>query len=135
MTGSREYGDHQGLNVIAGDVVRFPVQNCEGLKFKVPQVGWNRILKPIIQGGEDPWRKTPLEDIHDGEYMYFVHSYYVKPEKTDNILTTTAYSVQYASSVVKGNVFGFQFHPEKSGKHGIEIYRNFKKLIEQRRNE
>lgn len=132
MTESREFGIHKGLNVIKGSVVRFPSQNWKGLRYKVPQVGWNRIAKPASIS-EDFWEKTPLRGIRDGEYMYFVHSYHVRPESTDNTLTITDYSIQYASSVFKNNIFGFQFHPEKSGKLGIAIYKNFKELIEHRR--
>jgi glutamine amidotransferase len=62
--------------------------------------------------------------------MYFVHSYYVKPENEQNILSITNYEgMEYASSVRKDNVFGFQFHPEKSGEKGLEIYHSFSSLI------
>jgi imidazole glycerol-phosphate synthase subunit HisH len=133
MTESEEFGNHRGLDVIKGTVIKFPSKNNDGLKYKVPQVGWNHIRIPTLRK-KDRWNKTPLVTIPDGEYMYFVHSYYIIPENAEDILTVTNYSTQYASSVVKDNIFGFQFHPEKSGKRGIEIYNNFKKIIEYRRN-
>lgn len=133
MTESHEFGTHKGLDVIRGSVVRFPSQNWNGVKHKVPQVGWNRICKPTRSNVSDPWANTPLYDIENREFMYFVHSYFVRPESTDNILTSTVYSIPYASGVVKENIWGFQFHPEKSGKHGIQIFRNFREIIENRR--
>jgi glutamine amidotransferase len=130
MTESSEFGTHKGLNVISGSVARFPSQDWYGIKYKVPQVGWNRISKPLFSNLPDPWKKTPLHNIKDGEHMYFVHSYFVKPESKDSILTLTTYSIPYASSIVKENVWGFQFHPEKSGNYGIKLFENLKNLLE-----
>lgn len=129
MTESEEFGIHKGLNIIQGHVSKLPSYSEFGKKYKVPHVGWNRIKCPQANNA-DSFSGTPLKGICDGEFMYFVHSYYVIPQYKDNVLTTTNYSVPYASGIISNNVFGFQFHPEKSGHHGLRIYQNFKELIE-----
>jgi imidazole glycerol-phosphate synthase subunit HisH len=118
---SREFGDHRGLNLIEGDVVRFPALNAIGEKMKVPQMGWNRISRPPQTGRM--WNGTPLEGIMNGEFMYFVHSYYASPMNSGDVLSVTDYEgVEYCSSVIKDNLFATQFHPEKSAQEGIKIY-------------
>ncbi len=113
---SEEYGIHQGLGFVPGTVRLFPKK--PGMK--VPQMGWNTIT---------PSAHPLFEGIPDGTYVYFVHSYYADttPEAT---LSTTEYSVCYASSVGVKNALGVQFHPEKSGSAGIAILRNFVGLTE-----
>jgi glutamine amidotransferase len=112
---SEEMGQHTGLGVFGGQVKRFEV----GLK--VPQIGWNRIH---IQ------RASPLlEGVAGGSYAYFVHSYYVAPTDPEIVLATTDYEMDYASIVGQDNVFGIQFHPEKSQAVGLRILRNFTALI------
>jgi glutamine amidotransferase len=112
---SEEMGQHRGLGVFGGQVKRFEV----GLK--VPQIGWNQIH---IQ------RASPLlEGVADGSYAYFVHSYYVAPADPEIVLATTDYEIDYASIVGQGNVFGIQFHPEKSQAVGLRILRNFASLV------
>jgi glutamine amidotransferase len=115
---SEEMGQHKGLGVFGGQVKRFEI----GLK--VPQIGWNQIH---IQ------RASPLlEGVADGSYAYFVHSYYVAPADPEIVLATTDYEMDYASIVGQGNVFGIQFHPEKSQAVGLRILRNFTELVESR---
>ena len=112
---SEEMGQHRGLGIFGGQVKRFEV----GLK--VPQIGWNQIH---IQ------RPSPiLEDIADGSYAYFVHSYYVAPDDPEIVLATTDYGIDYASVIGRDNVFGIQFHPEKSQAVGLRILRNFTMLV------
>src|SRR3972149_7122485 len=89
MTESEEFGNHKGLNIIKGNVIRFPSNNSDDNKIKVPQVGWNQIFRPSTN--EDCWDKSPLKDIKNGEFMYFVHSYYPQPEDTEVVLSTTTY--------------------------------------------
>lgn len=115
---SNEFGIHQGLNLVPGKVRKF-----DGSKdIKVPQIGWNQIIKT------DPklWEHSPLRNTHDKEFMYFVHSFYVIPESKDVVLSKTNYEgTTYCSAVIYKNIFAAQFHPEKSGKEGIKIYRNW----------
>ncbi|PSQ49952.1 imidazole glycerol phosphate synthase subunit HisH [Halobacteriales archaeon SW_7_65_23] len=105
-------GDAEGLDLIPGTNLRFPNS------VKVPQMGWNQLS---IE------RDHPLIEGVDGEYAYFVHSYYADPEDDDTVVATTDYGVDFASVVANetGNVFGTQFHPEKSGETGLRILRNF----------
>jgi glutamine amidotransferase len=120
---SSEFGIHKGLGLIRGKVNRFP-KNIKNNKIRIPHIGWNKIYRNDID-----WKKTPLELIYDESLMYFVHSYYVLPDLNENILTTSIYSgFKFCSSVKKDNIFGFQFHPEKSGKDGLMIYDNFLKI-------
>lgn len=119
MSESEEFGAHQGLNIIPGKVIRFPVSKSATTIDKVPQVGWNRI-------NGVSWDNSPLCGVNNGEYMYFVHSYYCKPEKEDVILSTTAYSgITYASSILSGNIYASQFHAEKSALVGLKVYKNW----------
>jgi imidazole glycerol-phosphate synthase subunit HisH len=118
-----EFGQHEGLNIISGTVAKFPTTDPENKKVKVPQVGWNSIFPSTKK---DTWQQSPLKDIASGEFMYFVHSYYVIPEFDDVSLTTTIYGGnKYCSSVIKDNVFATQFHPEKSGIEGLKIYKKW----------
>ncbi|MCE5300993.1 MAG: imidazole glycerol phosphate synthase subunit HisH [Spirochaetia bacterium] len=110
---STEFGSHKGLGFIKGRVVRFK----KGMK--VPHMGWNRA--EIANNASRIFR-----GMKDDEYFYFVHSYYVVPSSPKVILTKTGYgNTIFTSSVEQGNVFGFQFHPEKSGERALKVYRNF----------
>ena len=118
---SVEFGLYNGLNVIPGHVLRFPDQMMvAGEKLKVPQMGWNQLSFK---------RRPPLfEGINDGSNVYFVHSYYVKPDDSSVIATTTDYGIEFCSSVWKDNVVATQFHPEKSQVIGLQILKNFAEL-------
>ncbi len=119
---SEEFGEHEGLNLIDGDVLKFPTVNEYGQKNKIPQIGWNQITYPSKFG--ESWRDTPLEQITNGEFMYFIHSFYAKPRNSENILAVTEYGgLTYCSAVIKENIFATQFHPEKSAVEGMKIYR------------
>ncbi len=113
---SYEYGVHEGLGLLKGDIVKF---EDDGLK--VPQIGWNTIS---IKDKTNPLFKG----VEDGSYVYFVHSYYLSNEDIKDVATTTTYSVTYPSSVRKGNIYATQFHPEKSGSVGLKILKNFGEL-------
>jgi glutamine amidotransferase len=113
-----ENGCHKGLGVLRGEVVRFELPD----EYSVPHMGWNQL---------DIARRPPvLKDIERGTYVYFVHSYYVKPQDADVIATTTDYGGQFCSMIWKDNVVASQFHPEKSQAHGLKILRNFASLSE-----
>jgi glutamine amidotransferase len=105
-------GDAQGLDLVPGRNVRFR----EGQK--VPHMGWNELSVE---------REHPLVEGVDGQYAYFVHSYYARPDDEHAVVATTDYGVTFPSVVANeaGNVFGTQFHPEKSGETGLRILRNF----------
>ena len=125
---SEEFGENEGLNLIEGNVFKFPSINEKGGKIKVPQIGWNRIFRH--SNLENRWNRTPLEKIVDGEFMYFVHSFYARPLNFENILSETDYDgVKYCSSVIKENIFATQFHPEKSAGEGLKIYRHWVNII------
>lgn len=115
---SEEFGNHQGLNITEGKVIKFASKDQE---IKVPQIGWNQILKT-----SKTWDNSPLKNIKNGEFMYFVHSYYVVPQDRSIILSETTYEgIRYCSILLKDNIFAAQFHPEKSGPAGIKIYRDW----------
>ncbi len=105
-------GDVQGLDLVSGTNLRFD----EGQK--VPHMGWNELAVT---------RDHPLVEGVDGEYAYFVHSYYAAPEDESAIVATTDYEIEFPAVIANdaGNVFGTQFHPEKSGETGLRILRNF----------
>jgi glutamine amidotransferase len=108
-----EDGEHQGLDLFPGEVVRFP--NVPGLK--VPHMGWNQLHL---------CRPTPvLADVHEGDAVYFVHSYYVVPRDPSLVATETDYPTPFASAIWHENVFATQFHPEKSQKVGLAMLHRF----------
>ncbi|TCO79373.1 imidazole glycerol phosphate synthase subunit HisH [Marinisporobacter balticus] len=111
---SYEDGAWNGLGLLEGEVVRFEDQ------LKVPHMGWN----DLIEGVKDEIGK----DIN-GEYVYFVHSYYVKPKRKEEVLFWTNYGIEVPAVIRKDNIFGMQFHPEKSGETGMRLLKNFGELI------
>ena len=111
-----EFGRHRGLGVFKGTVERFPAE----IDQKVPHMCWN-----TIKIKKD---SALLEGIEDETFFYFVHSYYVKPVDEAIVLTKTEYGVDFTSSVSSGNVYGCQFHPEKSQKAGLAVLKNFSEL-------
>lgn len=123
FTQSEEFGTYMGLNIIKGKVKKF---TDKSKKITVPQIGWNQIFIPKNKSLQP---SSPLKNIKHGEFMYFVHSYYVIPEDNKVILSETTYeNITYCSSLLYNNVFATQFHPEKSGKEGIKIYREWLEL-------
>lgn len=123
MTESYEFGHHKGLGIIEGPVVGFDKPKEKDRMLKVPQIGWNRIFQTA---NDLQWHRTLLDRIVDGEYMYFVHSYTVQPREKKLILSTSHYGhIEFCSSIQYGNVFACQFHPERSGQAGINLYHNF----------
>jgi glutamine amidotransferase len=117
METSEEHGIHQGLGLIPGRVKRFP--RVAG--FKVPHMGWNSL---VVEKPDDPL----MAGIAPGEYVYFVHSYYADTTPAYT-LTSTEYICPFASAVCHGNVYGVQFHPEKSGAVGLRMLENFIGMI------
>lgn len=127
---SEEFGRHSGLGLLPGRIVRFPDQEIGGRRLKVPAIGWGQ-LEFCQQAGRI---SEYGQRIGDGEWMYFVHSFYAQPELESDKLTETTYGdVRFCSSVLRGNIFGTQFHPEKSGAHGLQIYKIWAKLLSERK--
>jgi len=123
LTESEEFGRHEGLDIIKGRVVKFNNMEQKNPMIKVPQVGWNQIFFRNVQGAHED---LVLQSISDGEYMYFVHSFYAVPQDDAVIVTRTWYEgIKYCSSLSKGSVFATQFHPEKSGLEGLKILKNW----------
>ena len=118
---SEEFGLVKGLDIIKGKVTKFDSINLEGNKIKVPQIGWNNI-SPLEN---KIWENTPLQNITKEEYLYFVHSYYIVPEENVGLSVTNYDGHKYVSSILKNNIFACQFHPEKSGKVGLQIYNDW----------
>ncbi|OCL26174.1 imidazole glycerol phosphate synthase, glutamine amidotransferase subunit [Orenia metallireducens] len=115
---STEFGYTKGLDIISGSVKKFP----DNLGLKIPHMGWNQLnLKQDNQ---------IYDGLTDGEFQYFVHSYYVETEDKDVIGATTDYGIEFVSSIVKDNVYGAQFHPEKSSDKGLQVLKNFGKIVE-----
>jgi glutamine amidotransferase len=115
-----EEGNTPGLGLLPGKVVRFDLAGrlqADGSRFKVPQMGWNRVRQS---------RAHPLWDgIADDAYFYFVHSYYVQPAEQDVVVGETDYGQPFCCAVARGNIFATQFHPEKSAAAGLQLYKNF----------
>jgi glutamine amidotransferase len=110
---SEENGDHKGLGLLPGSVKVF--QNMPNLK--IPHTGWNQL-----------WFKDDalfLRNINPGDYVYFNHSYFCVPENPGDVAATTDYGIDFCSIVQRENIYGVQFHPEKSHKVGIQVLKNF----------
>jgi glutamine amidotransferase len=112
FTHSEEFGSHKGLDLIPGKVRRF-----NDTDVRVPHIGWNQI--------EDLQPNPLLKNIADGSYFYFVHSLYVEPDLPDYVLSRTDYGLQFCSIACRNNVWGAQFHPEKSQDNGKRLLKNF----------
>ncbi len=110
---SEESPGVKGLSLLPGKVVRF--SGADGLK--VPQIGWNSL--EVIK------KSHLLKDIYSGAFVYFVHSYYVQADNKDDVIATAQYGETADVAVEHGNIFGCQFHPEKSSSIGIKILNNF----------
>ena len=121
---SDENGLTKGLGLLPGKVRRFPGKNVAGETYKVPHMGWNKLefvkSSPLLEGLEE-------------DYVYFVHSYYVSAENSEVLLAKANYHEEVSAIVGKDNIFGMQFHPEKSSKLGMALLNNFLNLVEERK--
>jgi len=115
LTRSSEEGTEPGLGWVAAATVRF--RPAAGTSLKVPHMGWNTI---------EPRKASPLfADMYAEPRFYFVHSYYVACERSEDVLAVSRYGNEFCSCVQSANVFGVQFHPEKSHKFGMKLLKNF----------
>ena len=120
FTESEEFGAGKGLDLISGIIKRFP-NTLQERKIKVPHISWNTIFK-----FKQEWSNSALRDLDNNEFMYFIHSYYVKPVEDSCILTQTNYDgIEFCSAIQWENIFATQFHPEKSADKGISIYKKW----------
>lgn len=113
---SQEDPDVEGLGFMSGEALRFPA------RVKVPQMGWNRVFfhstgEPLVAG------------IPDGSHFYFANSFYIPGAQKEHLLAWSSYEVPFAAAVKRGNLYGLQFHPEKSGKMGLRILYNFGRMV------
>jgi glutamine amidotransferase len=132
MTESSEFGHHRGLDIIPGTVTRLDNPRDDHGRLKVPHVGWNRVWKTNPDWSKNSRSETLLDTVSDGEYMYFVHSFIVVPAQANTIVSTTRYGdIEFCSSARHGNVFGCQYHPERSGVQGLKMYAQLASNIEQ----
>jgi imidazole glycerol-phosphate synthase subunit HisH len=118
---SEEMGEHAGLGLLPGRVVRF----SSAAGYKVPHTGWNQ-LWPL--GSLSGSRSPLLEGLKPGDYAYFNHSYYCAPTAEADIFLSTDYGLNFASAVQRGSLFGVQFHPEKSQQVGLNLLEKFLKV-------
>ncbi|MBC2074657.1 imidazole glycerol phosphate synthase subunit HisH [Listeria marthii] len=116
LESSSEHTFTKGLGLIPGRVEKLP----DKPEFAVPHMGWNQL---------EIKRTTPLTNQLGGEYVYYVHSYYADCP-AEYIIATSSYSVEVPGMINNGNIYGAQFHPEKSGQIGLEILKGFKEVIE-----
>jgi glutamine amidotransferase len=115
-----EEGPTDGLDLIAGEVIRFQLEGRlqpDGSRYKVPQMGWNRVVQARPHA---LWQGIP-----DESYFYFVHSFYARPSDPRHSVGETDYGSRFTSALGRDNIFATQFHPEKSAEHGLALYRNF----------
>ncbi|NBI27683.1 imidazole glycerol phosphate synthase subunit HisH [Chengkuizengella marina] len=115
FSSSEEYGEHEGLNLLPGRVTRFKGD------YKVPHMGWNQLI--VKQ------KHLLFEGLEEG-HVYFVHSFHVKLDQPTDLLASTEYFQEVTAIVGRDNVYGMQFHPEKSGTMGIKLLSNFLKTSE-----
>lgn len=119
LSRSWEFGQHQGLGLIEGEVLRLDNGGEGGRRLKVPQVGWNRV-QPA-----GPWEGSLLRGVSPGEFMYFVHSFHCRPADSAVWLAEADYgSNHFCAMLKKDNLEACQFHPERSGAAGLAMYRN-----------
>lgn len=122
LDGSEEFGEHSGLGLIPGRVVRMPAVDADGRSRRIPHIGWNALL-PGCAG----WDGTPLNGLTPGESaVYFVHSFMAQPKEPTHQLAECDYDGLTVSAVIRRDALtGCQFHPEKSGPAGLRILANF----------
>lgn len=110
---SFEYGEHTGLGLIKGDIV--PMEGVVPAHCKIPHIGWNKLLFP-----EEKERNPLFADLDENSFVYFVHSYFGS-NCDESVIATVEYGAELTAAVAKDQIFGVQFHPEKSGETGMKI--------------
>lgn len=118
---SSEEGDEPCLAILQGSTKRLPPEKTDQAGLKIPHMGWNSVALSV--------QHPVFDGIPDDSYFYFVHSYYADPENKGIVAGTTSYGIDFCSAVAWDNVAAVQFHPEKSGAVGLQLYRNFLSLV------
>jgi imidazole glycerol-phosphate synthase subunit HisH len=119
---SEENGVTKGLCFLPGQVIKFPGVDSSGVEYKVPHMGWNKLHVKTSSS------VIPISE----DFVYFVHSYVVKTNHPEIIMASSHYHMEVPAVVGKGNIFGMQFHPEKSSKLGMQLLKNFAELVKER---
>lgn len=120
---SEEFGSHEGIGLLPGSVVAVERTDVKGNRHKIPHIGWAAIAPPATH---NDWQDSILKNTTENAEFYFVHSFTAVPEVTGHRLADTYYGGRLISGAVKsGNLYGCQFHPEKSGKEGLQIIKSF----------
>ncbi|CAG9608215.1 imidazole glycerol phosphate synthase subunit HisH [Pseudoneobacillus rhizosphaerae] len=120
---SEENGFTRGLGLLSGQVVRFSGKSNDGINYKVPHMGWNKLTYK---------RSSSILNKISESHVYFVHSYYVKTDDKDILIASSDYHIEVPAVVGNQNILGMQFHPEKSSKLGMQLFKNFVDLVEER---
>jgi imidazole glycerol-phosphate synthase subunit HisH len=120
---SEENGFTKGLGLLSGEVKRFPGRTKEGMDYKVPHMGWNKLVFK---------RSSIILNNVNESYVYFVHSYYVKTSDEEVLIASSDYQIEVPAVVGKENIIGMQFHPEKSSRLGMQLLSNFVDLTYER---
>jgi len=124
MTKGEEFGTHRGLGLINGKTISLKALSEDKFSHKLPHIGWNKLLFP--GGASFCWENTILEGLKEGSFMYFLHSNVVVPNNPSHCLSDTVYGgITFCSALRMGNIYGCQFHPERSGEAGLEVYKKF----------
>lgn len=122
LSESEEFGRAEGLNLIPGRVVAVPDHDIDGQSLKIPHIGWNALVPCASEG----WQHPLLKDNRAGDAMYFVHSFMAIPDDPTSRLADCHYGGNVISAIIgRDNVFGCQFHPEKSGEAGLRLIKAF----------
>ena len=122
---SNEFGRHEGLDLIPGEVVPIPAANSEGQPHKLPSIGWAQMKESRVGS----FQRSPLRNLPGEASVYLVHSFHVLPHDPDHVIGQYVYEgLPITAAIRAGNIFGFQFHPEKSGPVGLGIIGDFLSL-------
>ena len=122
-----------GLGVLRGGAVKMASTDANGAKYKIPHVGWNSVEYAAgVDAAADEAIAHLFAGIPDGSHFYFTHSYCAQPEDACDVIATSEHAKRFACAVARDNVFGVQFHPEKSSAVGLKLLENFGKIVDDR---
>lgn len=125
MDSSLEFGAHAGLGFISGTVERIASADKDGNPLRVPHISWSKV-KPAVALPSEQWQSTPLAGNEEQQEFYFVHSYHAKPNDAANLLAVVDHGGNnVTAAIVKDNIIGVQFHPERSGLAGLNLLGRF----------